>query len=97
MVTSRIGLPVLGLFFVILLAGFAYAESGSGSSGGAKGSSGGMSEKRGTHQEQQKPKDTPEQAGSQGQQGMKGSGSPMEHDKGGDKMIDDKGKTKGKK
>jgi hypothetical protein len=31
--------------------------------------------------------DTPSQAGSPGQQGTKDGHSPMEHDKGGDKMI----------
>jgi hypothetical protein len=76
------------------MAILASAEQGSGGSGTAKG---GVHEgKESGTQERQQP-DTPPQAGSQGQQGMKGPGSPMEKDKGGDKMIDDKAKAKEKK
>src|SRR5687767_7262147 len=64
----------------------------SGSSGASMGNVGSGSEMGGNqgsgNQAQQKHPDTPKQAGSQGQQGMKGSGSPMEHDKSSnDKLI----------
>jgi hypothetical protein len=50
---------------------------------------------KGSQESSQKMQRDPAQAGSQGQQGMKGGGSPMEHDKGaGDKMMG--GQSKGK-
>ena len=89
MITNvRIGFALLGLLLWGLMGTLASAEQSSGGS---------RSSEKGTAQEQPKQPDTPPQAGSQGQQGMKGPGSPMEKDKAGDKMIDDKSKTKGKK
>ncbi|HET6675351.1 MAG TPA: hypothetical protein VFG71_08430 [Nitrospiraceae bacterium] len=49
---------------------------------------------KGAEESSQKMQREPTQAGSQGQQGVKGGGSPMEHDTGaGDKMME---KSKGK-
>ena len=79
--------------------------TGSGSGGDSGQSSGvGVGEIGESHggagtgnQGQRKQPDTPKQAGSQGQQGMKGGGTPMEQDKSDDKLIYDEGKSKGKK
>ena len=88
----------LGVALVALLGWTATPLLGTaeqGASGSGTQSGGGVHEEKGSQKGQQP--DTPPQAGSQGQQGMKGQGSPMEKDKGGDKMIDDKGKAKEKK
>jgi len=91
MITNlRIGLSVIAMLCWVLSGPLASADQASGGSGSSgKGT--------GKEQEQRSQPDTPPQAGSQGQQGMKGAGAPMEKDtKGGDKMIDDKEKTKKK-
>ncbi|WP_447601165.1 hypothetical protein [Nitrospira sp. Nam80] len=55
---------------------------------------GGQQGTKASQESSQKMQREPSQAGSQGQQGMKGGGSPMEHDKSGsDKMMG--GKSKG--
>ena len=94
----RIGLSVAAFLVTsLVVTAPATAEQGMGGSGGKASSGGAMSGKGGSEEGGQKQPDTTPQAGSPGQQGMKGPGSPMEKDKTGDKMIDEKNKGKGKK
>lgn len=93
----RIFLTVLSVAAWLCAPAGLMAEQGFGS-GMGKGSSGQSMKEKGGEQHGKQKHDDMGQAGSPGQQGVKGGGSPMEHDtQGSDKMIDEKGKDGGKK
>lgn len=94
--TFRITLGIMSVTALLLLPVGLQAEQGSGS-GMGKGSAGESMKGKGGEQHSEQKHEDMGQAGSKGQQGMKGGGSPMEQDtQGGDKMIGEK-KDMGKK